>query len=700
VEVPPVPARDPATAILTDPKVAEDKRFCSNCEHPVGRGRDGTPGRTEGFCSNCGTRFSFSPKLSQGDLVVGQYGVLGCLAHGGLGWIYLARDHNVSDRWVVLKGLLDSGDADATAAAVAERRFLAQVEHPNIVRIYNFVEHPDSVTGEPIGYIVMEYVGGQSLKQIYHGHRGPDGKPAPLPITQAAAYALEILPAMAYLHAHGLIYCDFKPDNVIQTDEQVKLIDMGAVRQADDETSAIYGTVGYQAPEIAADGPSVSSDLYTVGRALAVLTLPFPDYNRSMQHTLPTPADEPLLARYESYYRLLLRATHEDPELRFGSADEMADQLTGVLREVLADTDDTPRPAVSALFAPQPKVFGARTAAAGDDPAPREVAEALPVPLVDVTDPAAAVLAASTASDPATVVAELSVSGQLTRAVRLRLARAYIDMERPQLAAEQLDAVAQDDPYDWQVTWIRGMAGLVAGDWAGAREHFEAVLDALPGEAAPKLAVAACAAATGDEAVAGRWYELVWTTDRAYVSAAYGLVTLHRRGGADEAAVTVLDQVPETSIHYTHARSTAVQLIARDGVLTDVLDAAERLDQLTLDPTTRAQLATDVLQAALRQVLEPAGPPGGTPGPGVGTATGTGSTGSGGVAVATPATQEREPNGSGVGGVVVLGYELTERSLRTGLERAYRSLARSAETADERIWLVDRANMVRPRTLV
>ena len=67
----------------------------------------------------CGRGYSFSPKLAAGDLVAGQYQVVGCLAHGGLGWIYLARDRNVSDRWVVLKGLLDSGDTDAMSAAVA-----------------------------------------------------------------------------------------------------------------------------------------------------------------------------------------------------------------------------------------------------------------------------------------------------------------------------------------------------------------------------------------------------------------------------------------------------------------------------------------------------------------------------------------------------------------------------------------------------
>ncbi|MGO9191983.1 MAG: serine/threonine protein kinase, partial [Streptosporangiaceae bacterium] len=175
VEIPPVPYRDPASAMLANPQVPENRRFCAGCEQPVGRGRDGRAGLTEGFCRNCGTRFSFSPKLEPGELVAGQYEVLGCLAFGGLGWIYLARDRNVSDRWVVLKGLLNTGDADAMAAAVAERQFLAQVEHPNIVRIYNFVQHADRRTGESAGYIVMEYVGGKSLKQILQDARAAGG---------------------------------------------------------------------------------------------------------------------------------------------------------------------------------------------------------------------------------------------------------------------------------------------------------------------------------------------------------------------------------------------------------------------------------------------------------------------------------------------------------------------------------------------
>ncbi|HMG61509.1 MAG TPA: serine/threonine protein kinase, partial [Streptosporangiaceae bacterium] len=310
IEVPPVPDRDPATAVLADPQVPERRRFCGSCERPVGRGRDGQPGLAEGFCRNCGSPYSFVPKLVPGELVGGQYEVLGCLAHGGLGWIYLAKDRNVSDSWRVLKGLLNTGDADAMAAAVAERQFLAAVDHPNIVRIYNFVQHADRLTGENAGYIVMEYVGGKSLKEILADEREARRS---VPLPHALAYAIEVLPALGYLHSRGLVYCDFKPDNVIQSQEQLKLIDMGGVRRVDDDDSPIYGTAGYQAPEIADDGPSPSSDLYTVGRALAVLTFEFSGYQSTFANRLPDPDQVPLLAKQESFYRLLRRSTDPDP---------------------------------------------------------------------------------------------------------------------------------------------------------------------------------------------------------------------------------------------------------------------------------------------------------------------------------------------------------------------------------------------------
>ena len=513
VDISPVPTRDPASAVLTDPQVAEGKRFCGNCERPVGRGHDGRPGLTEGFCPHCGTRFSFAPKLQPGDLVSGQYEVLGCLAHGGLGWIYLAMDQNLGNRWVVLKGLLNTGDAAAQEAAVAERRFLAEVEHPNIVGVYNFVQHPDAETGEPTGYIVMEYVGGESLRQILLERR-QRGESMPVPM--ALAYLIEVLPALGYLHGRGLVYCDFKPDNVIQTEEQLKLIDMGGVRRIDDEDSAIYGTIGYQAPEVASEGPSVASDLYTVGRALAVLTFEFTGYQGSFEHSLPEPADVPVMEQFNSFLRVLRRSTNTDPRAGFGSAGEMAEQLTGVLREVLAIADGQPRPAFSSLFSGEVRTIGVPGAELADQsqpaylagPATAEVIAGLPVPAVDTGDPAAGYLATLSALDAAQRLSALAVAvaGErpgVPQAVaesvetKLALARALVTGGRPQEAGQVLDR----PPLTRTRLAGRLVSRAARAGHRPARQGAGGVrrrLDALPGEPAPKLALGLAAEAAGD----------------------------------------------------------------------------------------------------------------------------------------------------------------------------------------------------------
>src|SRR6185503_420310 len=121
-----------------------------------------------------------------------------------------AIDRNVSDRWVVLKGLLQPGGEQAQAIAVAERQFLAMVNHPGIVKIYNFVQHP-GFDGRPVGYIVMEYIGGTTLQA-----ETPEGEPKPmLPVEQALGYLLELMPALCYLHSLGLVYNDLKPENIM-----------------------------------------------------------------------------------------------------------------------------------------------------------------------------------------------------------------------------------------------------------------------------------------------------------------------------------------------------------------------------------------------------------------------------------------------------------------------------------------------------
>ena len=287
VEVPVREDIEPASAILTNPVVAESKRYCGECQRPVGRGAAGRPSHSEGICPHCATVFSFSPQLEAGEMVADQYDVQGCIAHGGVGWIYLAIDRNVSDRWVVLKGLLQSGGEQAQAIAVAERQFLARVNHPGVVKIYNFVEHP-GFDGSPIGYIVMEYIGGTTLQAILTKQReaAAAGEPKEMmPVEQALGYVLEIMPALSYLHSFGLIYNDLKPENIMLSEDHVVLIDMGAVSGIGD-CGYIYGTKGFQAPEIVRTGPTIATDIYTIGRTLANLTVDMPGdrYARDLAH--------------------------------------------------------------------------------------------------------------------------------------------------------------------------------------------------------------------------------------------------------------------------------------------------------------------------------------------------------------------------------------------------------------------------------
>jgi serine/threonine-protein kinase PknG len=689
VAVPPVPLRDPASAVLNDPAVPESQRFCPQCGEPVGRGRNGQPGRVEGFCPRDGARYSFKPKLRPGDLIDKRYEILGAMAHGGLGWIYLARHRNISeagsDRWVVLKGLINSGDPDANAAAVAERRFLVEVDHPNIVKIHDFAQHPDPDTGENVGYIVMEYVGGRSLRDLALNNRGPDGGRVPLPLPQVLAYGIEVLPALGYLHGRGLLFCDFKPDNVIHSEEQLKLIDLGAVRRMDDGVSALYGTPGYQAPEgeLAGVGPSVGSDLYTVGRSLAVLSFDFSGFSTRYGTSLPPPADVPLLASEESYYRLLRRATSTDTRRRFASAGEMAEQLTGVLREVLSAQDGIPRPAASGQFTPERQAFGAQHDGTGAS-VPLNgavVAASLPLPLVDPTDPAAGFLATLSATDPAGTVAALQAAPFQSLELSLRLVRARLEAGDLAGADDECRNLASVDPGDWRPDWYRGLLALASGDAPRAVRAFDAVYDAVPGEPAAQLALAAAAELAGDLPGAAHRYERVWRVDHGFVSAAFGLARTRLATGDRAGARQVYDEVPDTSTHHVAAQIAAVRahLDQQLTVLTelDLVDASSRLERLRLDASRREALAVEVFRTALAWVT-------------------TGSGAAGPPAAPVPAIPSQRAATAGR----VLGQVLSERDIRLGLERSYRALATLQPERAARHALVDLANSVRPRTVV
>jgi len=282
--------------------------------------------------------------------MIGQYEVVGPVAIGGCGFIYIAYDTAVG-RYVILKGLLNSRDPEQQQNAVVERGFLAGLQDSHIVQCMNFVTHIEPETEETQTYIVMEFIDGQTLKQIKKSYM-KDHNNEPLPLTEAIYYTLGILPAFSYLHKKGVIYCDFKMDNAMVQGERLRLIDLGGARKADDTSGAFYLTRGYAAPEACTEDPtvSISSDLYTVGRTLAILALNF-DWSGAMEYSFPSPDEEPRFAKYECFYRFLLRACHQDPDQRFQSADEMGDQLLGVLNEIVAVDAEEQSPVTSSHFA-------------------------------------------------------------------------------------------------------------------------------------------------------------------------------------------------------------------------------------------------------------------------------------------------------------------------------------------------------------
>ena len=688
VAMPETPSIDPAAAMLTDPEVPEDKRFCWKCRAPVGRADGGDRAATSGTCAHCGSPFNFRPLLAPGDLIADQYEVRGCLAYGGLGWIYLARDRNVSGRWVVLKGLQNPLDFEANVVALAERQFLSEMSHSAIVKIFNFVTHR-TVDNIACGYIVMEYIGGRSLRTMLE-----EREPERLPVSEAIVYVMEVLPALDYLHSDGLAYNDLKPDNIMVTADEVKLIDLGAVA-ARESGGNLYGTRGYQAPEYTETGPTVASDIYTVARTLAALTLEVP--TGADGATLPElRTDDPVLRRYPTFDRLLRRAADPDPDRRFPSTVAMYRQLGGVLRAVLAEDNDCGYPQVSAAFGALRGDFGVvtllrRTDGIVDGRPRRQGLEisnilaALPVPLVDADCPGVEVLSPLLHGDPGQALQTLRLQRDHPTAEprsaptlfdleeTLVAVRARLDLHEVKHARAALDRVRSAHPGDWRIEWYCGVAELGDGDIDRAYEHFDAVHGSVPGEIAPQLALAATAellaqAESGEagrrwQSVAAQHYRAVWRVDRGMASAAFGLARCRLMAGDSDGAVATLEQVPEVSRHYNAARLTAclVRVSRRptDLTETDLRAAHECLLALWDDPR-RLQLQVVVLGAALAWLRG-----GGRP----------------------ESSAAR-----------ILDLPCTTSGIRGGLESVLRTAARRAPQRLHRYALIDLANRIRPRS--
>ncbi|HZF88750.1 serine/threonine-protein kinase [Streptomyces sp.] len=666
--LPHLPSPEPSEAADTTARPPTGGRRCGadNCAGTIGVSYDGGPAPDHGFCPECGTEYSFRPKLRPGDRVGGHYEVLGYLAVGGHGWVYLAEDTRVPGLRVVLKGLINTGDAVARRAAVEERRSLTTLHHRDIVRIVTYVQHQADGDAQPTGYIVMEYVGGRSLAWIRFAPEeelarlfGEGG----LRFGHVITYGCKILGALEYLHDQGLLYCDMKPENVIHYGREIKVIDLGAIRRIDDRTSGLVYTHGYSPPKKERDerGLDVDSDLYTVGRTLKVLA----------ERATP-PAG--LAAR--SFDALIRRATHPEPAARFGSAAEMSRQLWEVLREHQALSGHEPYPERSTRFEPTAAVFGAalgtvpslehwtsRRGAAPPPlpvgaPHPRETARALPVPIPDAGDTAAVLLGGLAAGTPGRI-AERAERDPALRTVEtaLWLCRAYL-AAGDELRADTWLGVARErsGDYDWRIFWHYGLVHLMRGHVERAEGEFAATYAALPGEAAPKLALGYCseylagrmreaaepgpvterdrtarqpaaararhpvtgrALRSGEEQAAGRraadrerqaeeYYEAVWRRDRTQGSAAFGLARIQLSRGDRGRAVAVLDEVPTTSRHYDAARVAAIRALAgtlpggQPPPVDRLVEAAERVTGLYLDDSgSRDRLVTELREYAL-----------------------------------------------------------------------------------------------------
>lgn len=641
--VPPAPAVDPAKAVMANPELPEDKRICPNCGAHVGRSRSDVAGRSDGFCPQCGAAYSFSPKLVHGDLVANQYEVVGPLAHGGMGWIYLARDKNVSDRWVVLKGLLNTGDADTLKATISEQQFLAQVEHPLIVEIYNFVTHDDN------GYIVMEYVGGRSLKQLLKQRMEANGGSYdPLPVAQALAFLIEILPAFSYLHDLGLLYCDFKPDNVIQVGDSLKLIDLGGVRRANDDESAIYGTVGYQAPEVAQAGATVASDIFTIGRTLMVLCAEVPGYQSEFEFSIP-PADQlPAFAQYDSLYRLLLKCCARDPNDRFNTAEELRQQMLGVLREVVSTASGgTASTSVSSPLFESPTVSGNRFDW-----------QQLPQLRRDPTDPQADWLNALDLNDPVDRLGQLMRPPALSTEVLLARCVAALETGNQRVLDQAVHTLLTEDPWEWRAVWMAGLGALLRGDHGTALSSFNAVYGQLPGELAPKLALAVACELGGQQDVAESLYRICAATDANYVApAGFGLARIRAARGDLTGSLAALELIPQTSRGYLESQKLKTEhLIALGDDGAHLAEALKVLQHARLDSRSQLAFEASIHEKALTLAA---------------------------------------------GGAVKLGSTtLTEGDLRDRLEAGYRGLAKLSADAAERAELVDKANAIRVWSLL
>jgi len=203
-----------------------------------------------------------------GTLLGGRYRLDAQIGRGGMSTVYRAFD-TVLERPVAIKLMHReiAADSDQLERFRREARSVARLNHPHIVTVIDAGEEPaaDGEGGTP--YIVLEYVEGETLKQLIR-------REGPLEITQAIAYAIEIARALGAAHEQLIVHRDVKPQNVLIGEEGgAKITDFGIARTLTEEgltvAGRVLGTTDYVSPEQALGQPVTGqSDLYSLGVVL------------------------------------------------------------------------------------------------------------------------------------------------------------------------------------------------------------------------------------------------------------------------------------------------------------------------------------------------------------------------------------------------------------------------------------------------
>jgi serine/threonine protein kinase len=258
----------------------------------------------------------------------GDYRIERLIARGGMGTVYLAREHD-TDRAVALKlvrsELVD--DEHFRARFERESRLTAQMDHPNVVALYG--------SGEVDGvlYVATRFIEGSDLEAVIAHH----GKLHP---RHAAAITRPVAAALDAAHERGLIHRDVKPANVLIDEHDgainVYLADFGlsksiASRSGLTRTGTWVGTIDYAAPEqIRAETSTIATDVYALGCVLYEMLagdVPYPrarDVDKLAAHAAEMPA---LLSETVpgEFNEIIAHALAKDPAQRYRSAGALAE---------------------------------------------------------------------------------------------------------------------------------------------------------------------------------------------------------------------------------------------------------------------------------------------------------------------------------------------------------------------------------------